>query len=102
MPINQIFSREVPFKGYESADVREAVVSGGRPQARDMQANYTYASSDKQTCTAFRLLFLPNEAEVRHSSTVLKYNSTRSSNWFALLKPFLRFHEETAPGKSGD
>lgn len=30
--IRKIFSRQVPFNGFEAADVREAVVSGGRPK----------------------------------------------------------------------
>lgn len=30
----EIFSRAVPFSGYEAADVKEAVVSGGRPKVK--------------------------------------------------------------------
>ncbi|CAM9305926.1 unnamed protein product, partial [Laminaria digitata] len=28
----EVFSREIPFNGYEAADIREAVVGGGRPK----------------------------------------------------------------------
>lgn len=30
----EIFSRAVPFSGYEAVDIREAVVSGGRPKVK--------------------------------------------------------------------
>lgn len=34
---HQVFSREIPFNGYEAADVREAVVGGGRPKVSFFQ-----------------------------------------------------------------
>lgn len=65
--VRQIFSREIPFIGFEAADIREAVVCGGRPKVCRVGYHCTCRRTYIQTLMYRRSVCSHPETFTRHA-----------------------------------